>query len=202
MRPKPIWQFVKYNKISEIIKGNILYPTPYCIIHNEGIIRIQGTLILGAKKIPSSKAETRLWIEKNAIFETTGSVTIGYGTDIQVFKNAHFTFGGNSNINSAAIIICGDRIVLGNESRIGRGVIIRDNNGNHYLDIPGYKVSSPIITEDHIWYGEGATIMPGVKISQGAVISAKSVVVSNVPAHTIVSGNPAQVIQKDIRWKF
>lgn len=202
LRPKPIWQFVKYNKISEIINGNILYPTPYCIIHNEGIIRIQGTLILGAKKIPSSKAETRLWIEKNAIFETTGSVTIGYGTDIQVFKNVHFTFGGNSNINSAAIIICGDRIVLGNESRIGRGVIIRDNNGKHYLDIPGYKVSSPIITEDHIWYGEGAIIMPGVKISQGAVISAKSVVVSNVPAHTIVSGNPAQVIQKTIRWKF
>lgn len=202
LKPKPLWQFAKYNKLKEIIKGNILYTTPYCIIHNEGQIRIIGTVILGVKKISSSKAETRLWIGKNGIFETTGSVSIGYGTDIQVFKNAHFTFGGDSNINSAAIIICGERIILGRESRIGRGVIIRDNNGNHYMDIPGYRTSRPIVSEDHVWYGEGATIMQGVKIGQGAVISAKSFVSSNVPAHTIVTGNPAKVIMEDIRWKF
>lgn len=202
LRPKPLWQFFKYNTLSEVIKGNIFFPTPYCIIHNEGKIIIRGIFVLGEKKIRSSKVETRLWVEENGVFETTGPVVVGYGTDIQVFKNAHFTFGGNSNINSSAIIICGERIFLGEESRIGRGVLIRDNNGHHYLDIPGYKTSKPIITEDHIWYGEGATIMQGVKIGQGAVISAKSFVTSNIPAHSIVSGNPAKVVQENIRWKF
>ena len=199
---KPLYQFVKYNKLSEIKKGNIFYPTPYCVIHNEGRIIIKGVFVLGIKKIPNSRSETRLWVEKNGVFETTGPVSIGYGSDIQVFENASLTFGGSSNINSSAIIICGERIVLGKESRIGRGVIIRDNNGKHYMDIPGYKTSRPIITEDHVWYGEGATIMQGVKIGEGSVISAKAVVTSNVPAHSIVAGNPAQVIQEDIRWKF
>lgn len=202
LRPKPLWQFIKYNSIKQVKCGNILFPTPYCIIHNEGTILIKGQFVLGDKKIPQSKAETRLWVEKGAIFETTGPVIVGYGSDIQVFKDAHLTFGGDSNINSAAIIICAEKIQLGRESRIGRGVIFRDNNGKHYLDIPGYKSSRPIITEDHVWYGEGATIMQGVKIGQGAVISAKSFVTSNVPAHTIASGNPAVVVQEDIRWKF
>lgn len=202
LHPLTLYQFFRYNKLSEIRKGNIFFPTPHCIIHNEGSIIIKGTFILGEKKIWGSKAETRLWIEKDAVFETTGSVTVGYGSDIQVFKKAHFTFGGDSNINSSAIIICGEKIVLGRESRIGRGVVIRDNNGKHYIDIPGYKVSRPIITGEHVWYGEGATIMQGVKIGEGAVISAKSFVTSNIPPHSIVSGNPAKVVQEDIRWKF
>lgn len=202
LRLKPLCQFFKYNSLKEIKKGNIFYPTPYCIIHNEGKIIINGIFVLGKKKISNSKVETRLWIEKDGIFETTGPVDVGYGSDIQIFENAHLTFGGNSNINSSAIIICGEKIILGPESRIGRGVTIRDNNGKHYLDIPGYKTSRPIITENHVWYGEGATIMQGVKIGEGAVISAKAVVGSNVPPHTIVAGNPAQIIQEDIRWKF
>lgn len=202
LRPRPLWQFLKYNCLKEIIKGNIFMPTPYCIIHNEGTIKITGMFILGDKRIQQSKAETRLLVDSGGVFETTGSVTIGYGSDIQVFKNAHLIFGGDSNINSAAIIICAEKIQLGRESRIGRGVIFRDNNGNHYMDIPGYKTSRPIVTEDHVWYGEGATIMQGVKIGQGTVVSAKSFVTSNVPAHSIVSGNPAQVVQTDIRWKF
>ncbi len=202
LRWKPMCQFIKYNTIKEISQGNIFYPTPHCIIHNEGKIAVKGIFILGSKKIPNSKAETRLWIEKGGVFETTGPVEIGYGSDLQVFENAHLTIGGNSNINSSGIIICGESITLGNESRMGRGVTIRDNNGKHYIDIPGYKTSRPIITEDHVWYGEGATIMQGVKIGQGSIVSAKSVVVSNVPPHTIVSGNPAQVVQEDIRWKF
>lgn len=198
----PLYQFLRYNKFSEILNGNVLFPTPHCIIERNGTLIIRGCVILGDKRVKKSKMETRLVIDKGGIFETKGDLKIGYGSDIQVFKNAHLSFGANSNINSAAIIICGEKIALGNETHIGRGVIIRDNNGEHYMDIPGYKVSRPIVTEDHIWYGEGCVIMPGVKIGQGSVISAKAVVSSNVPARCIVAGHPAQVVQSDIRWKF
>ena len=33
MRPRPLWQLLKYNTIGEIFRGNILLPAPYCIIH-------------------------------------------------------------------------------------------------------------------------------------------------------------------------
>lgn len=38
--------------------------------------------------------------------------------------------------------------------------------------------------------------MPGVKIGDGAIVAARSVVVSNVPAYSVVGGNPAKVIKQ------
>lgn len=41
-----------------------------------------------------------------------------------------------------------------------------------------------------------ATIMPGVKIGDGAIIAAKSVVTKDVEAYTVVGGNPAKFIKR------
>lgn len=38
--------------------------------------------------------------------------------------------------------------------------------------------------------------MPGIKIGSGAIIASKSVVTNDVPAYSIVGGNPAKVIKK------
>ena len=45
-----------------------------------------------------------------------------------------------------------------------------------------------------VWIGESANIMAGVKIGNGAAIAANSVVTKDVPAYTVVAGNPAKVI--------
>jgi virginiamycin A acetyltransferase len=46
-----------------------------------------------------------------------------------------------------------------------------------------------------VWIGESANIMAGVKIGNGAVIAANSVVTKDVPAYAIVAGNPAKIIK-------
>lgn len=46
-----------------------------------------------------------------------------------------------------------------------------------------------------VWIGYEATIMPGVKIDSGAIIATKSVVTADVPAYSVVGGNPAKVIK-------
>ncbi|GAA77834.1 Vat family streptogramin A O-acetyltransferase [Pseudoalteromonas sp. BSi20495] len=46
-----------------------------------------------------------------------------------------------------------------------------------------------------VWIGYNATIMPGVKIGCGAIIASKSVVTCDVPAYSVVGGNPAKVIK-------
>ena len=57
---------------------------------------------------------------------------------------------------------------------------------------PGAK-SKPITIEDGVWIGIGSLILSGVTLGQGCVVSAGSVVTSNVPPNTLVSGSPATV---------
>ena len=54
----------------------------------------------------------------------------------------------------------------------------------------------PIVIEDKVWIGINSTILPGVKIGYGAIVGAGSVVTKDVPAMTIVAGNPARIIKR------
>lgn len=54
----------------------------------------------------------------------------------------------------------------------------------------------PIVIEDKVWIGINTTILPGVKIGYGAIIGAGSVVTRDVPAMSIVAGNPARIIKQ------
>jgi len=51
----------------------------------------------------------------------------------------------------------------------------------------------PIIIGNDVWIGAGAAIMSGVTVGDGAIIGAGSIVTRDVPAYTIVAGNPATV---------
>jgi acetyltransferase-like isoleucine patch superfamily enzyme len=54
------------------------------------------------------------------------------------------------------------------------------------------------IIGNDVWIGYGATILPGVKIGNGAVVGAKAVVAKDVSAYAIVVGNTAKVV----RYRF
>jgi virginiamycin A acetyltransferase len=110
----------------------------------------------------------------------------------------------------------GDRLVIGKFCAFARGVKFIMNGANHKLDgfstypfqifgngwekvlpQPGelpYK-GDTVIGND-VWMGYEATIMPGVQVGDGAIIAAKSAVVSQVPPYTVVGGNPARPIRQ------
>ena len=56
--------------------------------------------------------------------------------------------------------------------------------------------SSPITIGDAVWIGTGATILKGVAIGDGTIVAKASVVTKNVPAFSIVAGNPARVVKE------
>ena len=59
----------------------------------------------------------------------------------------------------------------------------------------GMAVSLPVNIGNNVWIGGGAIVMPGVSIGDNAIIGAGSVVTKNVPANTVVAGNPARIIE-------
>lgn len=52
------------------------------------------------------------------------------------------------------------------------------------------------VVGNDVWIGFDATIMPGVKIGDGAIIGAKALVTKDVPPYTVVGGNPARVLKE------
>lgn len=63
--------------------------------------------------------------------------------------------------------------------------------------IPGHPASKgDVIIGNDVWVGDGALILSGVNIGDGAVIGARSVVTRDVPPYCIVAGNPAKFIKK------
>ena len=205
IKPKPLWQFFKYNSFREIICGDVLLPTPNCIldIAKGSKISKHGVTILGYRaKFRKSHLETRLYVAKGGSLNLGPGTLIGYGADVEVFSNATLTFKGHGGSNIGLTLICGNHVELGEGVIIGRNVTIRDNNGSHYINRQGYRNSMPVIIGDKAWLCESCTIMNGVHVGDGAIVGAKSFVIRNVPAHTMVSGHPAEVIDEDVLWKY
>ena len=61
---------------------------------------------------------------------------------------------------------------------------------------PEFIGKGPVIIEDNVWIGDKATILSGVKIGKGAIVAANAVVTKDVPAYSVVAGNPAKIIRK------
>jgi acetyltransferase-like isoleucine patch superfamily enzyme/coenzyme F420-reducing hydrogenase beta subunit len=209
----PFCQFIYYNFLrknikTKVSKGGYLLSAPYTIIEigRKANVQLNASLKIGQKKFRKSKLETRLLVDDGGVLIVNSPFAFGYGSDVEVFKGGKLLIMGNNNrgggANMGLTLICGERIEIGEHVRIGRNVTIRDNNGGHYLSQQGYKNMRPVIIGNHVWLCEGCTIMAGVKIGDGAIIGAHSVVYSNVPPFSLVSGNPAKVVETNIYWKF
>lgn len=59
-------------------------------------------------------------------------------------------------------------------------------------DLP---VKGDIIVGNDVWFGYDSLVKNGVTIGHGAIIASRAVVVKDVPAYSIVAGNPAKVVK-------
>lgn len=109
----------------------------------------------------------------------------------------------------------GDKLIIGKFCAIARGVKFIMNGANHKMDgfstypfyifAGGWEQHMPQLADlpykgdtvigNDVWIGYDALIMPGVHIGNGAIIAARSVVTSDIPAYAVVGGNPAKVIR-------
>ncbi len=206
--PRPLWKFWRINFLrrkttSNFSKGWFLAPTRYTAIHihRNATLDIKGWFFFGIRRIRGSRMESRLAVEGNGTLAVEGNVSASYGTDILVFDGAKLTFRGKNSLNQRVQIICMDSITIGKDVMIARDVVIRDNDGGHDILTEGYTTTAPITIGNHVWIGQGAMIMKGVTIGDGAVISAGAWVVKDVKPNTLVMGDPARAVRKDVMWR-
>lgn len=110
----------------------------------------------------------------------------------------------------------GDRLIIGKFCALSRGVKFIMNGANHLMsgfstypfEIFGkdwervapqpqdYPFKGDTVIGNDVWLGYEAVVMPGVKIGDGAIVAAKSVVTKDILPYTVVGGNPAKVIRQ------
>ena len=128
--------------------------------------------------------------------------TIGDGTKIGPFveiqKNAFI--GKNCKIQSHTFICEG--VTIEDEVFVGHGVMFINDKLPRATNISGCLQTEtdwqviPTTVKKCVSIGSNATILCGITIGEGAVIGAGSVVTKDVPANTIIAGNPAKIIRK------
>ena len=110
----------------------------------------------------------------------------------------------------------GDKLIIGKFCAIAEGITFIMNGANHRMDgittypfnifACGWEKAAPAIKQlpfkgdtvigNDVWIGQNVTVMPGVKVGDGAIIAANSTVTKNIEPYAIYGGNPAKLIRK------
>lgn len=133
---------------------------------------------------------------------------------LTVLGNGKISVGDYSLIGARSVIQAWDRVTIGSYVMISPDVWIQDNNSHsifaqdRLVDMLGSRdfnpvnvdmtnaIVKPIMIGDHVWIGRRAIILKGVTIGDRAVVAAGAVVSQDVPADTVVAGNPAKPVKK------
>lgn len=113
-------------------------------------------------------------------------------------KGAKIKIGNNSSLHGC-YIHAQNEIRIGNKCAIASGVNIIDSNG-HRLNSPDRNkhrdTPKKILIGDNVWIGVNSVILKGTVIGNNSVVSAGSIVKGNFPENSLISGNPAIIIDK------
>jgi len=178
-------------------------------------------LVLNAM-MPKNQSRPRLWVKwfLNPFKHKRGKNSrICRHTRMDVMPFNNFVLGADSTIedfctvnNGVGDVLIGDRtrigmsnvligpVTIGNDVMLAQNIVLSGlNHGYQDITITPHKqpvTKNKIIIEDEVWIGANSVIIAGVTIGKHAVVAAGSVVTKNVPAYSVVGGNPAKVIKQ------
>lgn len=110
----------------------------------------------------------------------------------------------------------GDKLIIGKFCAIAKGVEFIMNGANHRMHSVttypfnilggGWEAFTPslealplkgdTVIGNDVWIGQNVTLLPGVRVGDGAVIGANSVVTGDIPPYCVAAGNPCRVKKK------
>lgn len=119
-----------------------------------------------------------------------------------VYEDASLTFEGDVSMSNT-VIVASKKIRIGHNVMIGGGCTIIDTDF-HSMNYEHWNtpfdeqemVRQEVVIGNNVFIGMDSLILKGVKIGDGAIIAARSVISKNIPANEIWGGNPAKFIKR------
>jgi putative colanic acid biosynthesis acetyltransferase WcaF len=115
--------------------------------------------------------------------------------DCFVWAPWHLEIGDYSVLSSGVDCYCVNKIRIGSKVAVSqRSFLCTASHDTRSLKRP--LITKPIDIGNHVWIAAEAMVLPGVTIAEGAVIGARSVVSSDMPAWMICVGNPCRAVKR------
>lgn len=125
------------------------------------------------------------------------------GLDIFCERNALCRIGDCTEIDSARIFVTDGSIEVGKDCLFACGIILRNHDGHHIFDkASGRRLNyaGNIKIGNHVWLGESAVLLGNASVGDNSVVGMMAVTSSSFPGGTVLAGNPARIIKRDICW--
>ena len=111
---------------------------------------------------------------------------------------SRITLGDHVYANTGLTVIDDTFVTIGSHVMLGPRVTI--SAASHPVDPElrrqAYQYDLPVVLEENVWVGAGATILPGVTIGKNSVIGAGSVVDRDIPPDVVAAGVPCRVLRE------
>ena len=170
---------------------------------------------------PIGEYRPRWWVRNllnPIVHKVSSKAVIRRRIRLDVFPYKKFIVGDGCIIedytliaNAVGDVVMGKKVLIGAGSKItgpvtfGDNILLAQNVVMSGLNHDFEDVTRPIVSQgfttkeiridDGVWIGAGALIIPGIHIGKNAVVGAGSVVTKDVPAFSVVVGNPARVVK-------
>lgn len=156
---------------------------------------------------PPTSRQTKVHLLEGATLRLSQNSFIGPGTYLTVGPQGTFSLGLSSYVGHDSNVNCLSEVSIGDGTLVGQQTVLMDYDGHPVIPVRGRTrgnhggTSRPIRIGNGVWIGCRATILKGVRIGDGAIVGAGSVVSADVPANCIVAGNPARVVRRGVTWR-
>lgn len=115
---------------------------------------------------------------------------------LELGPDAELRVGAYSSL-VGCLINANSRVEIGDHALIANQVVIADTPA----PVPpqagpgsGRAPDTSIVIGDNCWIGQRAIVLAGARLGDGVIVGAATVVDFEVPAYSIVAGNPARVV--------
>ncbi|MWD26619.1 sugar O-acetyltransferase [Aquicoccus sp. SCR17] len=140
--------------------------------------------------------------ERGAIAPALRALFAGAAEGVMIEAPFHCAYGMNITLgagvylNAGCVILDTGPVTIGAGTMLGPGVHIycADHHREAARRAEGLERARPVTIGEDAWIGGAAVILPGLRVGDGAIVGAGSVVTRDVAPGATVAGNPARVL--------
>jgi acetyltransferase-like isoleucine patch superfamily enzyme len=166
-------------------------------------IETTGLVKIGLNRIGFMNKHDRTFLNINGKLIFKGDYTIGKGCRFDVATGATVEIGKGGYVNPNTLFIIMNGLKIGDGCSISWNCQFLDEDF-HEIEYENKKSGSrdkTIEIGNHVWIGSNVFIYKGVKIPNGCVVAANSVVRGSfLEENVLIGGNPAKILKQNVRW--